>query len=180
MHPTHLPFKKSTMKLYFLSLKNGKHSMSASRNSCFKLSSAQIRLAANHRAIQCFFPKRFLPTPVPISLSDNGLKIDPKEGWFRSLFQSFCLASTWKLDTNYHEYCPSLQESNAKNKRVIDRRMCKNCSLYHSTIAAMKKHKRVCQSKQQKDCLAEDLSLEESDVEDDAWGIYDELTVVDG
>ena len=44
----------------------------------------------------------------------------------------------------------------------------------------MKKHKRVCQSKQQKDCLAEDLSLEESDVEDDAWGIYDELTVVDG
>ena len=58
--------------------------------------------------------------------------------------------------------------------------MCKNCSLYHSTIAAMKKHKRVCQSKQQKDCLAEDLSLEESVVEDDAWGTYDELSVVDG
>ena len=64
--------------------------------------------------------------------------------------------------------------------KVIDRRTCKNCSFYHSTIAAMKKHKRVCQSKQQKDCLAEDLSFEESDVEDDVRGTYDELTVADG
>ena len=38
----------------------------------------------------------------------------------------------------------------------------------------MKKHERVCQSKQQKDCLAEDLFSEESDVEDD------ELTAADG
>ena len=43
----------------------------------------------------------------------------------------------------------------------------------------MKKHKRVCQSKQQKDCLAEDVPSEESDVEDDGW-VTDELTVADG
>ena len=44
----------------------------------------------------------------------------------------------------------------------------------------MKKHMRVCQSKQQKDCLAEDLSSEESDVEDDVCVTDDELTVADG
>ena len=59
--------------------------------------------------------------------------------------------------------------------KVIDRRAYKNCSLYHATIAAMKK-----QSKQQKDCFAEDLSFEASDVEDDVWVTYDELTVADG
>ena len=125
-------------------------------------------------------PKRFLPAPVPISTSDNGLKIDPKKGSFRSLFQSFYLASTLKLGTCYDEYCPSLQERNAKDERVIDRRTCKNCSLYHSTIAAMKKDKRVCQHKQEKDCLAEELSSEESDVEDDVWVTDDELTGADG
>ena len=45
------------------------------------------------------FPKRFLPAAVPISTSDNGLKIDPKKGSFRSLFQSFYLVLTLKLDT---------------------------------------------------------------------------------
>ena len=40
--------------------------------------------------------------------------------------------------------------------------------------AATKKHKRVCQSKQQKNWLAEDLSSEESDVEDDVWVTDDE------
>ena len=44
----------------------------------------------------------------------------------------------------------------------------------------MKKHERVCQSKQQKDCLAEDLFSEESDVEDDVWATDDELTAAVG
>ena len=44
----------------------------------------------------------------------------------------------------------------------------------------MKKHERICQSKQQKDCLAEDLFSEESDVEDDVWATDDELTAADG
>ena len=44
----------------------------------------------------------------------------------------------------------------------------------------MKKHKRVCQSKQQKDCLAEDLPSDESDVEDHVWVTDDELTAADG
>ena len=44
----------------------------------------------------------------------------------------------------------------------------------------MKKNKRVCQSKQHKDCLAEDLSPEENNVEDGLWVADDELTIADG
>ena len=43
----------------------------------------------------------------------------------------------------------------------------------------MKKHNRVCQSKEQKDCLPEYLLSEESDVEDDVWVTEDELTAAD-
>ena len=43
----------------------------------------------------------------------------------------------------------------------------------------MKKYNRVCQSKEQKDCLPEDLLSEESDVEDDVWVTEDELTAAD-
>ena len=56
LHLTNLPLKKGTMKLYVTSLKIGKHNMSASRNTCFKLSSSQIPFAAKHgqQTIQCF------------------------------------------------------------------------------------------------------------------------------
>ena len=114
---------------------------------------------------------------MPISPSDIGLKIDPKKA---SLFQSFYLTSTLKLDTCYNEYCPSLQEKIANNERVIDRHTWKNCLLFHLTIAALKKNRRVCQSKQLKDFLADDLFSEESDVEDDVWVTDDGLTVADG
>ena len=129
LHPTHLPMKKSTMKLYFTTLKNGKHSMSASRNTCFKLSNAQIRLDTNHRGktIQCFFKVIFTS-----SRANLNIKFDPKKGSIRSLFQSFYLASILKLDTCCNEYRPSPQERNVKNERVIDRRTSKNSSL--STI----------------------------------------------
>ena len=63
-----------------------------------------------------FFPKRFLPPPMPISASNNNLKIDPKKVSFRSLFQSFYLASTLNFDTCCNEYFPSLQERNPKNE----------------------------------------------------------------
>ena len=152
--------------------------MPASRNICFKLSSAQIRLAVNHeeRTIQFFSPKRLLSAPVPISPSDIGLKIDPKKA---SLFQSFYLTSTLKLDTCYNEYCPSLQEQIVNSERVIDRHTWKNCLLFHLTIAALKKNRRVCQSKQLKDFLADDMFSEESDVEDDVWVTDAGLTVAD-
>ena len=148
LHPTHLPIKKSTMKLYFTSLKNEQHV----RQSQYML---QIIKCSDsfcgkpwRTNYPMFFPKQFLPVPVTISTSDNGLKIDPKKGSFRSLFHFFYLASTLRLDTCCSEYCPSLQEKNAKNEGVIDWHTCKNCSLYHSTVAAMKKLKSVCQNKQ--------------------------------
>ena len=90
-----------------------------------------------------FFPQRFLPAPVPIT-AENGLQIDREKGKFQSQFQSLFLASSLKLDVCYDEYCPSLQENNAEGERIIKRRSCKICKLYHSTIAAMKEDKRVC------------------------------------
>ena len=41
-------------------------------------------------------------------------------------------------------------------------------------LVAMKQHRHVCQTKQQNDCLAEDLSYEESDIEDYLWVTDDE------
>ena len=98
--------------MYLPCLNNQKHNMSASRNTCFKMikcsdSSCCKPWRANY---PIFFPKQILPAPVPISISDNGLKIDSKRSSFRSLFQSFYLVTTLKLDfTCYVEYCPSLQ-----------------------------------------------------------------------
>ena len=67
-----------------------------------------------------------------------------------------------KLDVCYDEYCPSLQEKNAEGEQIIERRSCK---LYHSMIAAMKEHKRVCK-RSNKRRAAE--SSDESDTEDDS------------
>ena len=129
--------------------------MSATWNKCLKLSSAQILLAANHgwQTIQYFYQNDF-----------------------------YQLIMAWKAIHKkvHHEYCSSLQKRNAKNERAIDRRTWKNCLLYQSTIAAMKKHKGVCLSKQQKDSLAEDLISEEINVKDDLWITDAKLTVADG
>ena len=51
-----------------------------------------------------FFPEQFLPAPVPIATSENGLQIDLEKGKFQSLFQSLFLASSLKLDVCYDEY----------------------------------------------------------------------------
>ena len=36
------------------------------------------------------------------------------------------------------------KKKNAEGERIIECRFCKICTLYHSTIAAMKEHKQVC------------------------------------
>ena len=69
----------------------------------------------------------------------------------------------------------------SKYGRVVDCRTCKNCGLYHSTITVMKKHKRICKSKQQNHCFlaAQDLFSDEShaDVED-YWLLNEEPRVM--
>ena len=112
-----------------------------------------------------FFPQRFLPAPVPITTSENGLQIDRAKGKFQSLFQLLFLASSLKLDLCYDEYCPSLQEKNAESERITERRSCKICKLYHSRIVTMKEHKRVCKRSNKRRALE---SSDESDAEDDS------------
>ena len=98
-----------------------------------------------------------------IATSENALQIDRAKGKFQSLFQSLFLASSLRLDVCYDEYCPSLQEKNAEGERIIERRSCKICKLYHSTIAAMKEHKRVCKRSNKPRAVE---SSDESDAED--------------
>ena len=70
-----------------------------------------------------------------------------------------------KLEVCYDEYCPSLQEKNAEGERIIERRSCKIWKLYHSTIAAMNEHKRVCKRSNKR--RAVEFSVK-SDAEDDS------------
>ena len=96
LHLTNLPLKKGTMKLYVTSLKIGKHNNVRQSQYMLQIikfsdSFCSKKWTTNY---SMFFPWRFLPAPVPILASDKGLKIDPKKGSFRSLLQSFYLAST--------------------------------------------------------------------------------------
>ena len=91
-----------------------------------------------------FFPDRFLPPPIPIAAFSKGLEINSDSGKFRSLFQGLYLQQALKLNICYDEHCPSLQKKNALGKTILQRRKCPKCHLYHSTIAAMSKHKKMC------------------------------------
>ena len=70
-----------------------------------------------------------------------------------------------KLDVCYDEYCPSLQEKNAEGERIIERRSCKICKLYHSTIVAVMEQKQVCKRSNKRRAVE---SSDESDAEDDS------------
>ena len=89
-----------------------------------------------------FFPNRFLPPPVPLKSTIDGLSI--AEGKFGSLFQAIFLAK--HANKCFDKFCPSLQKRDKKGKTVIERRTCWKCGKYHSTIKAMTAHKRICDS----------------------------------
>ena len=112
LHPTYLPLKKRT--------KSEEWKVQYVRQSQYMLQiikGSDLTCCKPSKTIYpMFFPKRFLPPPMPISASNNNLKIDPKKVSFRSLFQSFYLAWILNFDTCYNEYFPSLQERNPKNE----------------------------------------------------------------
>ena len=112
LHPTYLPLKKWT--------KSEEWKVQYIRQSQYMLQiikCSDLTCCKPSKTIYpMFFPKRFLPPPMPISASNNNLKIDSKKVSFRSLFQSFYLASTLNFDTCCNEYFPSLQERNPKNE----------------------------------------------------------------
>ena len=125
-----------------------------------------------------FHPQRFLPPPVPVAISENGLRIDRENGAFRSLFQALYLSNALELNICYDEYCPSLQVKGTKYKTIIERRTCPQCNLYHSTITALKKRKRECKNgwQQQTEFIPSPEVSDESEAEVDERLTIDDLT----
>ncbi|XP_065667833.1 uncharacterized protein LOC124808903 isoform X1 [Hydra vulgaris] len=97
-------------------------------------------------------PGRFLPPPIPISQSENGLKAVAisdvaSKNRFSSVF--FLIASniqstiprsliSFKLPP-YDLFCPSVQSS-------LSQRICKHCNLYFASQVMLKKHVSVTHS----------------------------------
>ena len=48
-------------------------------------------------------------------------------------------------DNCFDKFCPSLQKVDKNGKSTIQKRTCWKCGKYHSTIKAMKMHKRTCE-----------------------------------
>jgi len=93
-------------------------------------------------------PSGFLPPPIPLLQTSEGLKAPDPGNQIGSKFTSLFLALAVKSDvlprslTGYHSmsydaYCPSVQS-------VLMRRTCKKCGLYHTSLSALKGHTRVC------------------------------------
>lgn len=103
-----------------------------------------------------FYPQRFLPSPTPVSVSKNGLKIDYDKHTFRSVFQWLHLPQKLGLNTYFEKYCTSLGGKDAKGETVVERCTCQKCNLYYLTITAMTSHKRICGNKcqQQNDIMS--------------------------
>ena len=91
---------------------------------------------------------RFLPPPIPLMQTSEGLKAPEPESQIGSKFTSLFLAMVVKQDvlprclTGYQAmpfdaYCPSVQS-------VLMRRICKKCGLYHASMTSLKAHTRVC------------------------------------
>ena len=57
------------------------------------------------------------------------------------------------------------KKKNAEGERIIERCSCKICKLYHSTIAAMKEHKRVRKRSNKRGVVE---SSDKNDAEDDS------------
>lgn len=90
---------------------------------------------------------RFLPPPVPLEQTSEGLKA-PEPGSHASKFTSLFLALVVNQDVlprclagyqsvPFDAYCPSVQS-------VLMRRTCKKCGLYHASLSSLKAHTRMC------------------------------------
>ena len=110
---------------------------------------------------------RFLPPPIPLEMDNNGLAL--KEGRFGNLFQGLYLQKIKSLEC-YDEYCLSVHIKGKKGKTKLQKRTCKHCGLYHSTIAAKKSHQRTCSGTI--------YESENDDPEEDEWDYEEDIITV--
>lgn len=90
-------------------------------------------------------PGRFLPPPLPISQTSEGLKIPERSKNESYFFPSLFVSQSLKLDDlvprsvkahkiiPYDLYCPSIQSS-------LNDRVCKICHLYFASIVMLRSH----------------------------------------
>jgi hypothetical protein len=95
-------------------------------------------------------PGRFLPPPLPISQTSEGLKIPERSKTESYFFPSLFVSQSLKLDDliprsakvhkviPYELYCPSIQSS-------LNDRVCKTCHLYFASLVMLRSH--VAQNK---------------------------------
>ena len=107
-----------------------------------------------------YFPERFLPPPVPLKSTIDGLEIS--EGKFGWLFQAIFLAKY--AEKWFGKFCPSLQKVDKKGKSTIQKRTNWKCGKYHSTIKAVNSHNRTCDGYEYK---SDDEESEEDEDEDE-------------
>ena len=118
-----------------------------------------------------YFPDRFLPPPIPLKSTVDGLEIS--EGKFGSLFQAICLAK--HAEKCFDKFCPSLQKVDNKGKTTIEKHTCWKCGRYHSTIKSMISHKRTCDGYQDD---SDDDGNEESDKDEENEGDFIEVQFI--
>jgi hypothetical protein len=101
--------------------------------------------------VEMFFPNRRIPALIPIKKTEYGPVASSPESssdhiQFLSVAERVMLESkvvpntlVAKYGNNvpYDVYLPTVKDD-------IDRRVCKHCSKYHSTIKSLTKHKRLC------------------------------------
>ena len=63
----------------------------------------------------------------------------------------------------FDQFCPSLQKKDRNENTVIERRTCRHCGVYHSTIKAKVNHSRLCRVGFVSNESEEDESEEEED-----------------
>ena len=90
------------------------------------------------------FPERFLPPPAVIRREEGGPSVpgpsDVKAtDQFAGLWQRMAMQKVRAVDGPYDEYCPSVEKE-------ITNRVCKHCSGYFTSAAAVTRHRKGCPS----------------------------------
>ena len=109
------------------------------------------------------FPQHFIPPPIPVKACAEGLKVDAS-GHFGSLFQALYFNSTSMKATCFDEHCPTLSaKKDKKGVSVLERRMCRYCKKYHSTIKSKNIHQRQCRIQNRDGHVEEEEEKEEDE-----------------
>ena len=69
-----------------------------------------------------YFTQRFLPPPIPITNTTDGLSVSPEKGHFGSLFQALCFQK-FSMECFDH-FCPLLHKRDRNGKTTLEKRTC--------------------------------------------------------